>query len=122
MMQTDSIIASYQQVIHNIEEQMQRASDERLNLADWERKVEFFEAGIVRGGLDGSNETARRANLALALDGCSEYRGLREATIQVRQRIANADKQLAVAKEQCRLYRLMLALAVPDGVRELAAA
>jgi hypothetical protein len=121
-MQTTDIIACYHTVIYTIEEQMQRAADERLNLADWEHKVELFEASTVQAGLEGGNEAARRADLTLKLDGSAEYRGLREAVYQVRKRVANADMRLTVAKEQCRLYRLQLALGVPDGVRELAAA
>jgi len=71
--------------------------------------------------IDGSNEAARKANLALLLEADATYLGLRDCVTEIRRRVADADRQLAVAREQSRMYRLQLALAVPEGIRELVA-
>jgi hypothetical protein len=94
------------------------AAQARLDLDDAERQLALFEAGVVAAGLEGSNEQQRKANLTIALACDAEYRLLRDGATEARCRVADADIEVTITRERCRLLRLTLAQAVSDGVLE----
>jgi hypothetical protein len=110
--------ADYSAAIDLLAVHLADAAQARLELDDAERALALYEAGVVAAGLDGSNEQQRKANLTIQLACDADYRTLRDAAVELRRRIADADIEVAVTRERCRLLRLSLALAVPDGVLE----
>jgi hypothetical protein len=115
------LATAYQLCIHSLDEHLQAAAAVRLELDAADRAVSLFEAARLVAGVDGSNEAARRASLLVALEADTDYRALRDAAVLVRQRVSDAERQITVAREQARLYRLLLALSSREALLELVA-
>jgi hypothetical protein len=60
--------------------------------------------------IEGPNAEARKARLTLELADDARYQAHLTALRQARERLADADRRVAVAKERCRLLRAALAV------------
>jgi hypothetical protein len=120
-MTSAEVAAAYQLCINSLDERLQAASRAGLELDVADRAVTPFEAARLIAGIDGSNEQTRKANLAIALEADDDYRVLRDAAVEIRQRVSDADREVTVTREQARLYRLLLAQSAHEGIQELVA-
>ena len=60
----------------------------------------------------GGNAESRRALLAVQLAESPAYQCLVSEALAARERLADAERQVAVLKERCRLYRAAVAVAL----------
>jgi hypothetical protein len=120
-MQPAEIVVQYQRCIDIVAEQLAASARARLELDDWERKLKCYEAELLLAGVEGRNAEERAARLLVASTESDECRSLRAAIVETRQKLADADRQVSVAREQSRLYRLLLALSVRESTQELVA-
>lgn len=114
-------------------ERLSRADDVRLLLDEWDTAITDLDCAlrenkIARSDLlvvedaqrcaearvslriEGKNEAERRARLTLALEKHREYQAACHDIIGLKERIWDAEREAAVAKERCRLLRAALAL------------
>lgn len=71
--------------------------------------LDRLEAGKVLS-IEGPNAEARKARLTLELADDARYQSHLASLRQARERLADADRRVAVAKERCRLLRAALAV------------
>src|SRR3712207_1618412 len=71
--------------------------------------LDRLEAGKVLS-IEGPNAEARKARLTLELADDARYQSHLLSLRQARERLADADRRVAVAKERCRLLRAALAV------------
>jgi hypothetical protein len=64
--------------------------------------------------IEGPNAEARKARLTLELADDARYQAHLDSIRQARERLADADRRVAVARERCRLLRA--ALTVPEQI------
>lgn len=108
-------------------------ADARAELEAWEDAIRALDQGLVdiaaaRAAIDaeelalerieaatmltieGNNAETRKAKLTLALAEDPRYQARLDGLRAARERLADADRRVAVAKERCRLLRASLAL------------
>ena len=71
--------------------------------------LERLEAGIMLG-IEGGNAETRKARLTLALADDARHEAARLRLCAARVRLVDAERQVQVARERCRLLRAALAL------------
>lgn len=120
-MRTSDIIADYRATIDVLSRELKRAGENREELDRWQEKAALRKAAIIAAGIEGTNAEIRAANLTITLASDVEYGEVIGACVQVRRRIDNAETQIAVARESCRLLRLQLALSASPAVLEAVA-
>jgi hypothetical protein len=120
-MTTQEILDRYTTAIAELGQQLEQASAARLELDELERAITLVEAARLLGGVEGTNEAQRKANLLVMLEADEDYSDLRLEALALRKRIAESDTQIQISRERCRLLRLSLALAAPQGVLEATA-
>ncbi len=102
--------------------QMTRAAEQRQTILDAEANAKNREASYISGGeVEGKNAEERAAKLKAILEGDEEYQEHKEGARQARTDLADAEMQLAIAHEVCRVCRLQLLLMVPGGALEMLA-
>jgi hypothetical protein len=116
------VATAYQACIDLLAAQLAASMRARLDLDDWERELRVYEAELLlNGAAEGRNAEERAARLLTASTESEECRSLRAAIVEAKQSLADAERQITVAKEQARLYRLLLALSSREALQELVA-
>jgi hypothetical protein len=120
-MTNDDIINEYKLEIAAVRAGTEAAMAARIRLDDYQNKLKVAEAELlIHGGVEGKNAEERSARLLLlsweeSAD-CERHRiGIERARLD----IAATDADLAVARENCRLYRLLLAQSISPAVLEV---
>ena len=78
-------------------------------LANTEREADLFEARALLS-VTGANAETRKAALAVALSESIRYQDITAEVRAPRERLADAERQVAVLKERCRLHRAAVAV------------
>jgi hypothetical protein len=121
-MTNDDIIREYKLEIESVRVGTEAAMTARIDLDSWERKLKLYEAELLLNGAgEGKNAEERSARLFMASRESTECQSLRFSIEKARQDIAATDADLAVARENCRLYRLLLAQSISPAVLEVTA-
>ncbi len=86
------------------------AASARRDLADAEREADLLEARALLS-ITGSNESMRKAALAVALSESIPYQDITAEVRGLRERLADAERRAAILRERCRLHRAAVAVA-----------
>jgi hypothetical protein len=122
-MTNDDIIREYKLEIESVRVGTEAAMTARIDLDSWQNKLKIAEAELLlHGGVEGKNAEERSARLILlSWEESTDCQSLRQHIEQARLDIAQTDADLAVARENCRLYRLLLAQSISPAVLEVTA-
>ena len=93
-------------------DQAMRDAQEARELVAWvTRAMDTIEAQMALA-VEGRNEGERKHRLTLALDAHEPYQGAVLDLQEARQRLADAERRIAVSKERCRLLQTAITLLV----------
>ena len=87
------------------------AAAARSDVADAEREADLLEARTLLG-ITGSNESMRKAALAVTLSESIAYQDITTEARAARERLADAERCVVILKERCRLHRSAVATAL----------
>ena len=93
------------------------AAAARRDLADAEREADLLEARALLS-ITGSNESMRKAALAIALSESIPYQDITAEVRALRERLADAERRATILRERCRLHRAAVAVAVGTDGKE----
>ena len=93
------------------------AASARRELVDAEREADLLEARALLS-ISGSNESMRKAALAVALSESISYQDITAEVRALRERLADAERGAAILRERCRLHRAAVAVAVGMPVQD----
>ena len=100
----------YNDTITALELAYRDADAARRELERARRDMDVAEARLLVAGVDGKNEAERKAHLLLALLQDSAYRDADERAQEAGEDLHQAERQVRVLMERCRLQRAALAL------------
>ena len=101
----------YDDTIDALDAAYRDADAARRELDAARRSMDVAEARIVVAGIEGKNEAERRARLLLALLDDAAYRHADWRAQEAAEGQRNAERQVRIVTERCRLLRASLALA-----------
>ena len=120
-MTTAETIAAYRQAIADLNIMIGAGNNARSAIAELSRELDQIEAAIIVAGLEGQDESERKANLVLTLAVNADYQHVRLKLDEQKRAAAEYDRRAVIGKEECRLYRLMLLLAASPALLEAVA-
>lgn len=105
---------AYDDAISALDQAQREVDLARRDLDRARRAMEAREASLIVAGLPGKNEAERKAYLLLALLDDGEYRDADCRAQEAAEAMRDAERQVRVLTERCRLLRAALALSA-DG-------
>src|SRR5215213_10965667 len=111
MPQTDARaeLDAWSTAIADLDVAMADLAGSRTEIEALSNLLDRIEAGKVLS-IEGPNAEARKARLTLELADDSRYQAHLDSIRQARERLADADRRVAVARERCRLLRAALTI------------
>ena len=111
MPQTDARaeLEAWQGAIADLDAALVDLTAARTEIEAQSNLLDRIEAGRVLS-IEGPNAEARKARLTLELADDARYQAHLRALREARERLADADRRVAVARERCRLLRAALTL------------
>jgi len=100
---------AWQAAIVDLDQALIDLTAARIEIEAQSNVLDRVEAGKVLS-IEGPNAEARKARLTLELADDARYQTHVEGLRRARERLADADRRVAVAKERCRLLRAALML------------
>ena len=89
----------------------------RRHMADAERGADLLEARALLS-ITGSNESLRKAALAVALSESITYQDITAEARAARERLADSERRATILRERCRLHRAAVAVALGTDEKE----
>lgn len=104
------IVDQYQERIGDLDTALADAATSRRTAQMWREDLARIEATILLAGVEGRNETERKAALLVTLDADTDYQLVRERLAEAVTAQTDAERRADVAREWCRLLRGALAV------------
>ena len=105
-----SLLDEYDSAIAALDLALRDADAARRTLDQARRQMEVAEARIIAAGVEGKNESERKARLLLALLEDRVYRDADQQAQDAAEEQRQAERQVRILTERCRLLRASLAL------------
>jgi len=102
-------LQAWEAAIHDLDQALADVMGARAQIDAESNLLDRIEAGKVLS-IEGPNAEARKARLTLELADDSRYQAHLDSIRQARERLADADRRVAVARERCRLLRVALTI------------
>jgi hypothetical protein len=100
---------AWEDAITSLDGAMRDVASARVAIEQEAQTLERLEASRVLG-IEGGNAETRKARLTLELADDARYQAHLENLRAARERLADADRRVAIQRERCRLLRATLAL------------
>ena len=105
-----ALLDEYDNVIAALDLALRDADAARRTLDHARRRMDVAEARIIAAGVEGKNEAERKARLLLALLEDRPHRDADQQAQDAAEEQRQAERQVRVVTERCRLLRASLAL------------
>ncbi len=102
-------LAAWQEAIADLDQALRDLTAARTEIEAQSNLLDRIEATKVLT-IEGGNAETRKARLTLELADDGRYQAQLNCMRMARERLADADRRVAVAKERCRLLRASLAV------------
>ena len=106
----DILLLDYDRCIDQLDQALVAACGAREELDTAKQDMAIAEARRIIAGVEGRNETERKATLLLALLQDGHYRDAEERARAAAEDLRQAERLVQVHRERCRWYRTALAL------------
>ena len=103
-------LIDYDRAVDALDRALAAAAAARRQLDQAKQEMDIAEARRIIAGVDGKNETERKAVLLLALLQDGHYRDAEQRACEAAEDLRQAERLVQVQRERCRWYRTALAL------------
>ncbi len=105
---------SWDTAITELDQALQDMATARQELVEAQAEMDHLEARAVLG-IEGKNETERKAKLTLLLGEMVPYQDVVAEVRVIRAKLVDAERRVTILKERCRLHRAGVEVALADS-------